>query len=716
MIQDVLLKLSWPNWVFAILVVVAITVAYFYYHNTLPPLSRMRRLSVRLLRMLSLAILIFLILEPILQLLYQNRDKPVVALLLDNSASMQIRDNDGIRGDSIRYLFEQLSQVNPHDSLDLRTYGFDLGLNRLTDDGLKFEADGSNLDRAIATLADSLAAENLQGIILVSDGIYNQGANPILTAAKMPQPIHSITIGDPSPPLDIAIQQVQTNQVTYVGNELPVETVIWQNGYQGKTATLSISQNGRVVAQKEVRFEKDGFEQRIAMTLKPQEAGDFSYTVGLQGFKSENTTNNNRKTVQIRVLKSKVRVAVLSGSPNFDRQFLSFVSEQLEDYEFIFRTEQGGGNYFEGRLNEIQQDSLDLFVLHGFPTRRSDPAQLSRLLQTIKQRKMPVLWLINNATDLQKLVPFREQLPFDIRGRISSNENQVVALTAGGRMHPVTRIDDNENSNALIWQSLPPLEVFHEVNPRNGSQMLLTLASEEAGDDFPVCYAYRQDEQKQLVFNAANFGYWHFQLQNDPARDEFLAKFLERSVRWLVNRDDIHQIQIHPLERVVNVGEPVIFSGQVFDEFYNSLDDVQVVVDVSGDTTRISDEMRAEGNGFFRYSLSGLQEGQYRYRITAKRKDQVIGTRSGRLSVKPFFLEFQQLQANHDLMRKLADETGGKTYTVQGFLDQFGQENFESRIRYTSSEYFVWSYWYWLVALVFFLGSEWFLRKRWGML
>ncbi|MCB0303013.1 MAG: hypothetical protein KDI38_04475, partial [Calditrichaeota bacterium] len=93
MIQEILLKLSWPNWLFSIAVLILAAIAYLYYFRTLPPLSAGRRGLLFLVRALSLAILFFLILEPVLRLLYRQNEKPMVAVLLDNSASMKIREN-----------------------------------------------------------------------------------------------------------------------------------------------------------------------------------------------------------------------------------------------------------------------------------------------------------------------------------------------------------------------------------------------------------------------------------------------------------------------------------------------------------------------------------------------------------------------------------------------------------------------------------------------
>ncbi len=730
MLQDLLLKLAWPNWLFALTVVALAGIAYLFYFRTLPPLSPGRRALSLTLRALTLSALLFLILEPALRLLFQQREKPVVAALLDNSASMRIKESYGERGDSLRIVASYLSEGTfgqrsgegaRNDSLDVRLFSFDLAARAWGGDSLRFETDGSDLSRAITTALDSLSGKNLQALVLVSDGIYNQGANPFLAARNSPVAVYTVLVGDSTTPKDLAVRRAQTNQITYVNKKLPVEVVLWQNGFDGKTVLLTVSEGERVLARRTVTLAKSGFEQKETLEIVARQAGEFNFTVSVQTLEGEVTERNNRQIVRVRVLKSKIKVLAMAGAANFDRRTLSFVADQLKDYQFTFLTEKSPGQYFEQSFRDAQPDSQDIFIFYGFPTRNSDPAQLRELMRQVTNRRVPVWWFINRDTDPAKLREFEPFLPFQAVAPLAALENRFVRLSSGGRLHPVTRLDENETVNNQIWRELPPLEIYRGIKMPAGSQVLLEPDARQPenlppGLEPAICFAYRQQEIKYLVFNGANFSNWHFQLQEDPARDGFLVQFMERAIRWLVNRDDIHQIQIAPLQQIYNVGEPVAFSGQVYDEFYQPISDARVVATVSNKALNYSDEMIAEGNGFYRQTFSGLPEGEFSYRVEAHRNDKTIGTRSGKFTVKPFFLEFQQIPANAALMRQLARETGGEAYSPGEFIRRFPGKKLETRVQYIFSEYFLWNYWYWLGALIALLGTEWFLRKRWGLL
>ncbi|NIW00279.1 hypothetical protein GWN26_14620, partial [Candidatus Saccharibacteria bacterium] len=163
---------------------------------------------------------------------------------------MKIKENYGQRGDSLKYIADRLDRLNPSDSLELSAFKFALSLQGNKTDSLNFEEDGTNLTNVITAVNDSLSGRNLQALILVSDGIYNQGPNPVLPARQSPAPIHTVLVGDTSQPKDIAIRRVKTNQVIYVNNKMPMEVVVTQNGYDGQKVLLSVTRDGEQVAER----------------------------------------------------------------------------------------------------------------------------------------------------------------------------------------------------------------------------------------------------------------------------------------------------------------------------------------------------------------------------------------------------------------------------------------------------------------------------------
>ena len=721
MIEDLILKLDWPGWLFFLLLIFLASLAFLYYFRTLPPLSKLKRILLTSLRAAGLIVALFVLLSPILQIVFKDNEKPAIAILFDNSASMKIWDSYGERGDSLRFIANNLSKFNLQDSISFRQFYFDLSIHPTRGDSLTFKNDGTNIEHAIKAVSDSLSGQNLQGIVLVSDGIYNQGANPVLESKNSNIPIYTVMIGDSTMPKDVMVKRVQTNQVTYVNKELPLDVVLWQNGYDGERAVVSLIQGNNQVASETITFSESGFEQKVQLQFTPRKVGDFNYTVRVNPPPGEITSKNNSKNVRIRVLKSKLRLLILNGAPNFDRHFLSYFGSQLKDFDFIFLTEKSTGNYFEGSFEKIALDSIDLIMLHGFPTATSSAAHVKSIFQEVEKRKLPIYWLLSRTTNMHSLNSISDLLPFQMNSRLSPLENVSVKLTTGGNLHPAMHLAESETANKLLWTELPPLEIYGGINAKPGSQILLESSEIQRGSntlqkELPVLYAYRHGEVKHLVFAASNFGFWHFQLQEDLSRDQMMLKFMDRSIRWLVNREDINQIQILPVQRAFNLGEAVTFSGEVYDDLYQPIQDARVNIRIGQGEKEISEEMNPVGGGFYQHSFGGLPEGEFDYVITAEKGGKEIGERRGKFTIEPFYLEFQQTAGNVELMRQLAIRSGGQFFRPTEFIRNFPQTSFESRMQYSTAEHFLWDHLYWLFLLIFLFGTEWFFRKRWGLL
>jgi hypothetical protein len=721
MIQNFILKLDWPTWIFSLLSILLIAVSFYYYFRTIPPLSKTRRTISILLRSLGLVIIFFLLLRPIVELIFKKNEKPTIAFLFDNSASMKIADNYGQRGDSLKYIISQLPVLSKGDSLILKPYKFDNILRPLAEDSIGFNVDGTNISNALSSITDSLSGKNLQGVVLISDGIYNQGISPIIISQNSPVKIHTVLIGDTITPPDVSIRRIQSNPVTYLDKEVPVEVTIWQNGYDGKKAQVSIYDGKQRVAVNSVTIGKSGFEQKTEIKLVPKRLGDVSYQVKIEDLPGEKTLKNNRQILNMTILKSKLQVVVFSGNVNFDLKALKFIADRLKDLNFSFLAEKESGQFFGSSFENVQLDSVDLFVFQGFPSKITSREQLQKIFQMIEQRKIPVFWMLNRFTDLKRLAGYSASIPFVKTGQFRELENVFVTLTSGGLLHPVIRLEESESSNQLIWSELPPVEIYYQLQLKPGQQVLLETGSlqQPAGNrpvKYPVLSVYREKKFKHLIFAASNFGFWHYQLQEDLNRDQFLQIFIDRAIRWLANREDINQVQIKPVRQAYNLGDQVQFMGQVYDEFYQPVTDARVTISVDGHEINLTDEAIMGGGGHYWLNVAGLPEGEFEYRVVAEKKGQKIGERTGKINIAPFNLEFQQIAGNGHLMHQIARNAQGQFYSPKMFVNQFSDLKLENRIRYSETEYFLWSYLHWLFVLILLLAVEWFLRKRWGLL
>ncbi len=78
--------------------------AVLFYRYTLPPLPSGKRFMLSALRALALVLLLLIFFEPILRLLKQDNQQPVIAVLVDDTQSMTLNDAAGERAVELKTL------------------------------------------------------------------------------------------------------------------------------------------------------------------------------------------------------------------------------------------------------------------------------------------------------------------------------------------------------------------------------------------------------------------------------------------------------------------------------------------------------------------------------------------------------------------------------------------------------------------------------------
>jgi hypothetical protein len=716
MIEDLYLNFSIPAWIIFLISWLFIAIAFFFYTRTLPPLSNRRKTILIAVRTMNFIILISLIFQPVLHYILQKREYPTLALLFDNSNSMKITESYGQRGDSLHYVLRRIKSDWPKDSVIIRTYSFSQDIHLLSGDSLDFRGTRTNIANALSSVRDSLVQYNIRSIILFSDGLFNEGANPFVNIKDSSIPISTITVGDTLPKKDIEITDLRYNPVVYAGDSVSLSVNLSQTGFQpGKVIVRLRGASGQIAA-KSLTLPPSGFQKSVEFIIAPQEAGEFSFQVEVQSFPNEITTRNNNRQFILRVLKSKHKILLISGQPSFDQRILIHVLQQLPDMQVTVLSENRRGRFYEPDIRMVDPDSQDLFIYLGYPTSQSDKNFLNSMLSSIQKNKIPLLLMFNEKSVLSNLKPLQDILPVDINSQTVPINDAMIRLSATGLLHPAIRIQEVTRNLSEWWRDLPPVTSFGRgLEVKGDVSILVRQESIKEKEQFPLLLATGHRESKTILFAMSDFAGWHLQLQDDPERESFFKNMMSQIIRWLVSREDLQRIHIRPNRSVYRLGELVEFSGQVFDEFYREVDDAEVDIVLEGDSLRIEDVVPNQG-GYYAFRTANIPSGIYKYNVKATSDGRFLGSVRGKVAIEQLELEWQETVANMTLMQQLAVNTGGRHWRINEFLNSMNQFKFKEQIQFLSHELVLWNKYYWLIAIILLLSLEWFLRKRWGLL
>ena len=289
-----------------------------------------------------ISFLAFLLLDPIVKSSKEIKEKPVVVILQDVSSSI----NKNIKNE-----LEDFS--NKLKDLDVFKYSF--SDNIYDDFSEKNNGLYTNISKVINEINNRFSNRNLSSIILASDGLYNDGVNP-LYSDNLKTPIHSICLGDTILKKDNFISDVKHNDIVFFGNSFISEIFIESVKYKNEKVSLKVENNGETLFEKNITFNSNKEFIKIPVELKTSQVGVQAFKVVISPLESENNTRNNTFVFYVDVIDSKYKILFIQDNSHPDIASVVSVIENNKDYDLdVVRS-----NNFETKFLDY-----NLIILHS---------------------------------------------------------------------------------------------------------------------------------------------------------------------------------------------------------------------------------------------------------------------------------------------------------------------------------------------------------------
>ncbi|WP_103021052.1 vWA domain-containing protein [Salinibacter altiplanensis] len=712
---------GYSPWLLLLCVAVAGGLTYWTYRSTVPSLTATWRVLLGGLRFLALALICFLLFEPVLQQFQSRERPPVLAVLVDDTQSMQVvtaGDTSTARPTTARTAVRPVVDALRDKETPGTTRFFSLGeasrpLSGSIADSLRFDGARTDLTSSLQRVPQALRDENLDGIVLVSDGQHNTGQNPLRAADRSPVPVHTVTVGDTTRPRDLRVQSVTTNERAYLDSSVPVRVTLSVTGGPGGPIPVTLEQSGRTLDQRQVRLPSGTGEASVNLTFAPERAGLQQLTVRVPEQSGEVTTRNNAQSASLRVLERKRRVLVLGAAPSPNVSALRRVYEQTADTEVTARVSTPDGTFLEGPLPD-DLSGFDVVVLAGFPS-PSVPDDTVQRVAALVEDGTPALFFLDRQTDLTAWNEhFDSVLPARPTTTGSGGTEASFDVVESARQHPVYRIEGAEQE---LFERLPPLQIPTSAwSPSPDAQVLGTAATTSA----PLLVLRRRAGLRTAAFLGSGVWRWALLPSALRAADPLWPGLASNLLRWARTEDNDSPVRVRPTASTFGGTEAVSFTGQVYDESMQPVSEAAVDIVVTDSTgTESPYTMDPTGQGRYTLEIGTLPEGTYRYEAQAQLDGAPLGTDQGEFSVAPLRIEYQAPRADPVFMRQLATRAGGAAYTSRTAdqlpADLSRQDSFSSEVVQQSSETELWRTSLFLIAILTLLASEWTLRKFLGL-
>lgn len=691
---------AYPVWYLWTCVLGGFGLAFFlYYKAKLPEHKPFLRYFLFALRWLAMILLIFLLFNPFIKTEKRFVEKPIVVFANDNSESVLINKDSSFYKKEFPTKFQGLAnQVN--EKLEVKNYTFGESLK----DSLVFDYQDkvTNYKKLLHGLEERYANQNVGAIVIASDGLYNQGSNPIYAINKLKTPVYAIALGDTSPQKDLLIKTVRNNSIAYLGNDFPINLEIEANDLDGQTASIELSRidgkNTKILDKQNVAIKGKYFTAKFDFTAEANKSGVQHYRIRLKGISGEVSYGNNVKNIFIEVLDNKNKILLLARSPHPDLSAIKQALQKNKNLEIKTQMIQD----FDGEFK-----SYNLVVLHQLPGLNQGQQEL---INKIKKEEIPIWYILGKQSDLNVFNAVQKQIKVTAKSNLTSQSQ--AALTENFALF---NLSENVNQHLI---NFPPLDVpFGDYNPSISHVNLLNQKIGAIKTEMPLLsFGTGLDYREAFMFGEGLWK-WHLAEYEENKSHEALNEILNKTVQYLTVKQDKRPFRVKKDKNIYNENEEIIFYGELYNQSYELVNEPDVQLKIKSDGEQEFNYILSKTGDKYFLNAGSLPSGNYRYTAQTSYNGEAYRS-SGSFSVKSIDLEGLTTRANHQLLHQLASNTGGKVFypnELQALKDSIlNREDVRPVVYYQSSVEEIIN-WRWILLVIgFLIALEWFIRKYIG--
>lgn len=723
----------------------AIVVLVLMYRRAPATLRLRDRIVLTALRASAVAVLVLVLLRPMLVVATVVPQQNFLAVLVDDSRSMQIADAEGqsrsataleLFGPGDRSLIDELAS-----RFKLRFFRFDATTERAAAVGqLRFAGTRTDIAQALERVRQELDPVPLAGLVVVSDGADNSESGlteALLHLKARALPVYTVGLGRDRFARDIAIGRVETPRSVLEGATLVVEVHVTQTGYGGQSVTLQVESEGRIVSAHDVALPRGGEAVTVPVQFPAAEPGPRLFRFHISPQPGELVTENNSREVLITVENARQKILYFEGEPRYEVKFLRRAVADDENLHVVVLQRTAENKFF--RLDVDSGDELAT----GFPTTREElfsyrglilgsieasfftQDQLRMIAEFVSQRGGGLLMLGGRRSFAEGgygATAVADALPVVIESEAATGgDRRVIEVRAEptpvGLLHPAMQIAASLEASSERWRSLPPLttvNAVHEVKP--GATTLLRGLTGDGGAPVVLLAYQRYGRGRALAFAVQDSWLWQMHAEI-PVEDLTHETFWQQLLRWLVNGVP-DRVIVTPAQDRVAIGSSVAVTAEVADSAYLKVNGATVRATVrtpSGSEHEVPMAWSVETDGTYQTEIATGERGLYTVRVEARQGDALWGASVGYMYAADPVDEYFDAELRSSLLERIATETGGRYYTpatIAALPDD---------VRYTESgttvreEMDLWDMPLLFLTLIGLVAAEWGYRRVRGL-
>jgi uncharacterized membrane protein len=644
------------------------------------------------LRLAALAIVVLALLHPVLVVSEAVPQRNVVGVLVDDSRSMRIADLNGTtRADAVRHLLggrDSSLYAALAQKFVVRLFRFSGNGERVAQLGdLSYDGVRTQLGPALEAARQELTGVPLSGLVLVSDGADNSTGSltdAVMSLGARHVPVFTVGVGRERFTKDIEVSRVEAPRSVLKGASLVVDVMVAQRGYSGDKVQLIVEDGGRIVSTQSVTLSGDGEAVPVRVRVPTTEAGARVLTFRIPAQPGEMVAQNNTQQAIVNVSDRREKILYIEGEPRWEMKFLRRAVQDDKNLQIVTLQRLAKDQFRRFSVD----DSLDLVA--GFPKTRDELFSYKGIILgsmeasyfTGDQLRMLADFVSERGGGLLALggrralgeggyagTPVAEVLPVDLGGGPNDKSPYFswlkVDVTVTGSIHAATQIAEAESTSAKRWKTMPPVTTVNRIGrAKPGATVLLSGEETKSGGHDIVLAYQRYGRGKAIVFPVQDSWLW----QMDPSiavDDMTFESFWRQLLRWLVS-DVPSRVMVASAGDQAAPGDPVELNAEISDRTFLKVNNAEAVARVTSPSGNVSEmplEWSVTRDGEYKASFTPTEKGLYRVDVRTRMGTDSVASDPAYVASGDLSTEYFGAEMRAPLLRRIADETGGRFYT-----------------------------------------------------
>lgn len=666
--------------------------AFLMYNRSIlkSPLNRL----LFFLRLIVVTAIAFLLVAPMLRFMGSISEKPLIILAQDNSSSIWISKPAGF--DTSAYN-RDLKDLVKTLSADYEVRSMTFGSAIVPELNPQYSEPITNISSVFKYVSDQYANRNIGAVILVSDGIYNQGGNPEYAAQNLKSPVFTVALGDTIAKKDLLISNVNYNNIVYLGNDFEVNISVSAFQSRGARTILTVSDASGALFSKSLSIESNEMNLSVPVILPAKRKGIQRYTISLSSVPGELSIENNKQSFYVEVIDGKKKVLVLANSPHPDIAAIRSSLAINKNYEFKTKL-----------FSDYRQADLEgagLIIMHQLPSAQADISTILR-----QSGSIPIWYILGAQTNISQFSTIQNLLTINSAG---STEETTASVNAD--FYEFTISEATRNS---LQKFAPLISPFGTYAVKSQASVLLNQQIGRLATDKPLL-AFSKTEGKKLAVLAGE-GLWKWRLQDfeETGTHNAVDELITKTIQLLVSQDDKRKFRVYTSKNTFDESEHVVLNAELYNNNYELLNSPDVSLSLKNTSLNKSYSFlfTRSGNSYI-LDAGILPPGEYSYVANTTLGSTKL-SQKGEFVIMKTQAEYRQTTANHQLLHNLANLNNGDLVYPRSLNELPGmlkKNELIKTISYENNRYEE------LInfKLIFFLivtllSLEWIIRKRNG--